>query len=529
MKRITLLLAAAGLLLAAVPSCQDLSGIEDRLDKVESSIENIQKTVTALQNKVDAGVYVSKVTSVTDGYTISFTDGTNATIKNGAKGDKGDKGDSIKGDKGDKGDKGEKGDKGDTGASGTPGAPGKDGKDGKDGDAYFKSFSIEGDKITIVFNDADGTTISLPIYTVEISSVSFVPDEADGCAHATCIAGAYTSVSINYIIFPEDAAEKIVAAKDTYKAFIIPNKVNTKATDGTVLEIPAAMMSASENSPVLTLNVPAEIVSSLIAEYGSFALGIENSVSGRKILSPFTSVVKDEIKCEIGGVSYGFTKMKDGKFWMTENLRYIPDGMTPSQDLANVTAGIYYPAVFVTSDSKVEFSTEAADIEARGYLYQTEIALGVKVGDITADNAASFEGVQGICPEGWHIPTIDDITGLVGKAVSPITTNTNAPYYNGANGSVAMLNADGMNMDAYGAVTIAKTTTTIATLMGKLSTYQRTASGYFVGSSFAGTGTDNIQFYGLMTMTNKASEAEYTCNGSKLGYRTGAAVRCVMD
>jgi hypothetical protein len=30
-------------------------------------------------------------------------------------------------------------------------------------------------------------------------------------------------------------------------------------------------------------------------------------------------------------------------------------------------------------------------------------------------------------------------------------------------------------------------------------------------------------------MTNKATEAEYTCNGTKVSYRIAAPLRCVRD
>ena len=36
-------------------------------------------------------------------------------------------------------------------------------------------------------------------------------------------------------------------------------------------------------------------------------------------------------------------------------------------------------------------------------------------------------------------------------------------------------------------------------------------------------------FTGFMPMTNKATEAEYTCNGSSVGFRTAASLRCVKD
>ena len=236
---------------------------------------------------------------------------------------------------------------------------------------------------------------------------------------------------------------------------------------------------------------------------------------------------------------YEIVKLKDGKWWMARNLRYLPDGMTASTDVTAVTAGIFAPVV--SDGTAAVFSTDPDVIAARGYLYQAEVALGLKVGDLTTvASAEALEGVRGLCPQGWHIPTIADITGLVGKAVSPISTNSEAPYYNGTNGSMQMLNADGFCMDAFGAVTIQDNTKTTGSLMGFMTAYpDKISSGMFCGSTYAGvtyntsgdetSGVKNLQFYGLMPMTNKAAEAEYTCNGTKVSYRIACPIRCVRD
>jgi len=240
---------------------------------------------------------------------------------------------------------------------------------------------------------------------------------------------------------------------------------------------------------------------------------------------------------------YRTVTLKDGKEWMADNYRYVPEGYTPYSTLeevagkkvvTNVAAGVYCPVV--VSDGAAAFGTDI-DAGTRGYLYQTEVALGVAVNSLASqEEAEALEGTKGICPDGWHIPTISEITGLVGKAVSPIATNTAAPYYNGTYGSIAMLNADGFGIGAYGAVSVNDNTKTTGTLMGALSAYpDRTTSGYYIGSSFAtiSLNTDesikNIQFWALMPMSNKASENEYTCNGSKLSYKIAASVRCVRD
>ncbi len=238
---------------------------------------------------------------------------------------------------------------------------------------------------------------------------------------------------------------------------------------------------------------------------------------------------------------YTVAKMKDGKWWMTQNLRYVPEGITPSDDLASVTAGVFYPIVVNEGQTAAEFSKDVTVIEKRGYLYQAEVALGLRIGDIqTLEDAQALEGAQGLCPKGWHVPTKADIADLVGKGTG-ITTNASAPYYDGSNGSIKMLNEDGFNMEAYGAISIADNTKTAGTFMGFMAAYkERIATGMFCGSTQNGTptyntsgdaasGLKNIQFAGFMPMTNKATEAEYTCNGTNVSYRIAAPLRCVRN
>ena len=243
-------------------------------------------------------------------------------------------------------------------------------------------------------------------------------------------------------------------------------------------------------------------------------------------------------------VRYNVVKLDDGKWWMAQNLAYVPEGYTPASALSAVTAGVFYPLKVNDGKTAAEFDTSAEGVAAKGYLYQSECALGLpSVGSLTTVEAAeALAGTQGICPTGWHIPTSDDILNLVGKAISPLTNNTDAPYYDAtsANGSIALLNADGFNIDAYGAISIQDNTKTAGTFMGWLSAYSdKLSSGYIVGSTYAGvtyntsgdatSGIKNLQFYGFMPMTNKAAESAYTCNGSKLSYRIAAAVRCVRN
>ena len=94
-------------------------------------------------------------------------------------------------------------------------------------------------------------------------------------------------------------------------------------------------------------------------------------------------------------------------------------------------------------------------------------------------------------------------------------------------------------MAAVGSISILDNTKTAGTFMGRMANYDHLCSSMTCGSSYAGvtyntsgdetSGIKNLQFWGTMPMTNKATEAEYTCNGTKVSYRIAGPLRCVRD
>ncbi len=249
--------------------------------------------------------------------------------------------------------------------------------------------------------------------------------------------------------------------------------------------------------------------------------------------TPGGDIDEDEGYFVYEGETYKTVKLKDGKTWMAENLRVIPSGLTPCDDITNLTAGIYYPIVLNAEHTAVVQTRDESVIKSNGYLYQIETALGLSVGDLkTEEQAKSLSGVQGICPPGWHVPTVDDIYNLVGNIATYGNINTAAPYYDAVQGKALMslINADGFNVVAYGAVIIQTNQSESATLLGWRDTYTKeVASGYICGSSFASlTEKDgvitNFQFWSLLPMKNNG-----TINGAKQSYRIAAPVRCVKN
>ncbi len=77
------------------------------------------------------------------------------------------------------------------------------------------------------------------------------------------------------------------------------------------------------------------------------------------------------------------TQIIGGKVWMAEHLRYLPDGAT-------IGNGVWYP------------NNNEANRATQGLLYSAGTAFAGEAG----------EKMRGICPQGWHIPSIDELKAL---------------------------------------------------------------------------------------------------------------------
>jgi uncharacterized protein (TIGR02145 family) len=478
MKRILVMVASAALVLG-LAGCSDLN---DRVDQLESDVQELQDGLKTLKAAVDAKLTVTGVTPTENGSKVTFSDGSSIDITNG--------------------------------------------KDGKNGDTLIGSISVENGYAYITL--AEGTSFYFPVYSPvgAVKSIVFIPEYSDG--KGTIDKNGLAD--FHFHVYPESALKGLKEAYDKQELTLLVTTTEIKTREGEEEEVIAPVIKFEESAGMFTI----EGLSFKEDEGTEIAVSIGFEDQFTAVSSEFIPMVWEGY-VELAGVRYSTREMKDGKVWMTENLRYIPEGYTPCDDVNNVTAGVYYPLTLNTAEDGMVFSQNTYIIEEQGYLYQSEVALGLKVGDIQdEEKAKSLEGVQGICPEGWHIPTADDIMGLVGKSVTPYVTNEDAPYYDKAkkNATLELLNADGFNFHPYGAVTIANMSTKKATLMGYLKTNPgNISSGYYCGSTTTGPTKDqssgNItgyQFLALMPMANLG-----TANGAKLSHRIAASVRCVKD
>ncbi len=225
-----------------------------------------------------------------------------------------------------------------------------------------------------------------------------------------------------------------------------------------------------------------------------------------------------------GGVKYKIVTLKDGRTWMAENLRYVPEGKTVSSNPAE-DAGIWYPA------ANAEKKADPALVETLGLLYDASTAFGVEV---TAENAKSLEGTQGICPDGWHIPTCAELTGLVGHNSNGDLTNPNGAYYDASisGASIPALNEAGFNWCFTGARNKANVTTGGSYLVTNYGDVYGAMS-YVWGSTCHQVQNDdtsgalkNIQFYSFMSTYNAKNNKVSVAYGN---FKSGYSVRCIKN
>ena len=227
---------------------------------------------------------------------------------------------------------------------------------------------------------------------------------------------------------------------------------------------------------------------------------------------------------EYDGVRYKTVTLADGNTWMAENLRFIPLGRTVESDPAQ-DAGIWYPA------ANAEGVADPSLAESLGLLYDAATAFGVN--EVTADNAAAFEGAQGICPAGWHIPTVKEMTGIVGYCSVAEHLNPDGAYYDATikGASLATLKAAGWewqfasirnksNLTATGKYTV----TNYDGIYGVMS--------YLIGSTMSQVSKNddgslkNVQYYYLRPTYNASNEKVAVAYGNFLN---GASVRCIKN
>lgn len=327
------------------------------------------------------------------------------------------------------------------------------------------------------------------------------------------------NVSEKDLEFGSEAGEKEVTVK-TNKDWTVQNNCDW-------ITVTPSSGKASDSEQTVKIAVAANTESERTGEL-TFAIDAETSVK--------VSVRQEGSVLEYAGVKYRTIKMKDGRTWMAENLRYVPEGKTPSSNPADGN-GVWNP---VGDDGKP--TTDAAAIAEKGYLYDYPTVFKAEV---TKDNYTTFEGAQGICPDGWHIPTRAEFVALCGNSnkangESGTLIDKNAAYFDeGYNGAkITALDADGFGWSFSGVIN--KTSPTAA---GKYTSTMTSAANcsvdgylgkpsmsYILGSTgfTVNEKNGNVQFFGVMsTFTKTYMEGRATVGYTN--YLGGQSLRCIKN
>ena len=364
-----------------------------------------------------------------------------------------------------------------------------------------------------------------------------IENQSGASVDAVELTGTPASAAVNVAELTVTPAEETVAVKayeatdgKVWQAIIVPGTVKMELvvslSNGKKMVQPLTQMELKSGTQY---TVNARIVADDMAVTASGE--IENWTDGGEIEFDGEGSTEDlpvefteyEGYFVYDGVEYKTVTLADGNTWMAENLRFIPRGKTVSSDPAE-DAGIWYPA------SNADKVADPALAETLGLLYDAATAFGA---EITVENAATFEGTQGICPTGWHIPTVAEMTGLVGHCSNSAMINTEGAYYDAAikGASLTALAEAGWNWQYASmrnkANTAGKGSYTVTNYNGVygIMSYLIGSSNYQVTTNDDGS-LKNVQYYYLMPTYNATNEKVTVAYGNFLA---GASLRCVKN
>ena len=246
----------------------------------------------------------------------------------------------------------------------------------------------------------DVTPVSAPVgmifYHVMSQLTIVVSNSSSAVVTGVSVGGLVPTAEIDYSA-PKAAAKSGVAAAEvkacevkpgaTYRAILAPQQaaltVTVTTDDGRshTKTLSSAQLESGRRYDMSVLVTNEEIQISRSGDIGDWEDG--GSLDG----SGGGDDGDDSQTLSYGGVTYRTTTVGE-TVWMAENLRYVPDE-------ALLTKGIWYP----------DGNEDAEYVREHGMLYSFTVALG-------GAQVVSGAPVRGICPEGWHVPYIDELQTL---------------------------------------------------------------------------------------------------------------------
>ncbi len=100
--------------------------------------------------------------------------------------------------------------------------------------------------------------------------------------------------------------------------------------------------------------------------------------------------------------------------WMAENLAYLPEIPSPAET-GSPNKPFYYVYGY-NKENSIEEAKASDNYKRYGVLYNWPAAVDANIIDLTEDQIKErFEGKQGVCPNGWHLPTDEEWAALEAK------------------------------------------------------------------------------------------------------------------
>ena len=277
MKRIFVLMITAVALFAAGCSQEfDDSEIWKEIDSIKSRISALETVTNAYKNNL----FIKSVEQIENGYIITFSDGSKATILNGKDGQNGTDGKD--------GEDGKDGQNGTDGKDGEDGKDGQNGTDGKDGETLIESIVIGENDVTFILTD--GSSFSIPLYST--LTVSFDTEDLVVMSPNSVRGIHYTVKSILTDVVVEVTSSADIKAKvDTDDASGLSGTIEIK-TGATIDEYSKVIVFVSNGEKVIMRSISFEEAGLVIEEDAATK---EATAEGGEIVLEFLSNVECEV------------------------------------------------------------------------------------------------------------------------------------------------------------------------------------------------------------------------------------------
>jgi len=352
---------------------------------------------------------------------------------------------------------------------------------------------------------------------------------------------------------PSDILGECLETNKKFRFIVVPQEstlqLELKIAQGNVLvtDIPSSILKQGYTYTIKATVTPDNVKATLAGEIQNWLDGGELNGQQKKEVS-FHEYLSDGY-IEYDNVNYDVVKLR-GKYWMASPLAYIPEGLAASDDPSK--GSIWYPYNTVVDDSTTPATVTttanktAAAIAEFGYLYKTNIALGIADSKITDDIFTGFTDAaieadptiaQGICPKGWHVPSAAEMKTLVGSGNAPYATaDTDASFWDAsitptAYATLGKAFEKGWTGIMAGCVVSGKYNALLAdesvsTVPAYASSHRMT---YIITSTYRAKSGSNYQFFGAMTTFTKSASPLGKLSLSFNNHSNGAQLRCVRD